>query len=221
MEEDDLNPDMADQPAAGDGPYTILNDETGYAYIGMLARDDVEGMMEEFRHTNGMILDLRDYPKDFVIYNVADFILPFDTAFVRFTYPDYRNPGTFIWKGPRTAGGGDSPYEGKIAILIDEGSVSQAEFTAMAWRLAPQCQVFGSPSDGADGNVVFVQFPGGIRTRFTGIGVYYPDKSETQRVGIQPDVLVRPTVEGFQTGHDEVLEAALEWLSSTEPIRPY
>ena len=213
VEEDDLNPDMADQPAAGDGPYTIINDETGYAYIGMLTRDDVEGMMDEFRHTNGMILDLRDYPKDFVIYNVADFILPIDTAFVRFTYPDYRNPGTFIWEEPLTAGGGDSPYEGKIAILIDEGSVSQAEFTAMAWRLAPQARVFGSLSDGADGNVVNFPLPGGIMTRFSGIGVYYPDGSETQRVGIQPDVLVSPTVESLQTCHDEVLEAALEWLS--------
>ncbi len=221
MEEDNLDSDMAERPAAGDGPYTLLDDKIGYAYVGMLTRDDVEGMMEEFQHTNGLILDLRDYPREFVIYNVADFILPFDTAFVRFTYPDYSNPGTFILKEPGTAGRGDSPYEGKIAILIDEGSVSQAEFTAMAWRLAPQARIFGSPSDGADGDVVFVQFPGGIRTRFSGIGVYYPDGSETQRVGIQPDVFVRPTVKGLQTGHDEVLEAALEWLSSTELIQPY
>ncbi|MCK4671402.1 MAG: hypothetical protein KAT47_02595, partial [Candidatus Aegiribacteria sp.] len=216
MEEDDLDMDMADQPAAGDSSYTLLDDETGYVYVGLLTRGDVEGMMEEFQRTNALILDLRDYPKDFVIYAVADFILPFDTAFVRFTYPDYSNPGTFIWKEPVTAGGGDSSYEGKIAILIDEGSVSQAEFTAMAWRLAPQVRVFGSPSDGADGDVVFVKFPGGVRTRFSGIGVYYPDGSETQRVGIQPDVFVRPTIEGLQTGHNEVLEAALEWLSSTE-----
>jgi C-terminal processing protease CtpA/Prc len=215
MEEDNLDSDMADRPAAGDGPYTLLDDETGYVYVGMLTRGDVEEMMEEFRHTNGMILDLRDYPGDFVIYSVADFLLPEETAFVQFTYPDYSNPGTFIWKGPRTAGGGDSPYEGRIAILIDEGSVSQAEFTAMAWRLAPHVRVFGSPSDGADGDVVFVRFPGGIRTRFTGIGVYYPDGRETQRVGIQPDVLVRPTVEGLQAGRDEVLEAAVEWLAES------
>ena len=88
----------------------------------------------------------------------------------------------------------------------------------MAWRLAPQARVFGSPSAGADGDVVFVPLPGGVRTRFSGIGVYNPDKSETQRVGILPDVVVRPTIEGMQHGRDEVLEAALEWLSSEESI---
>ena len=218
MEEDSLNMNMADQPAAGDGPYTLLNDNIGYVYAGMLTRGDIEGMIDELGNTDGLILDLRDYPKDFVIYSVADFILPEETVFAHFTYPDYSNPGTFIWIEPTSAGGGDQLYSGRIAILLDEGSKSQAEFTAMAWRLAPEAHVFGSPSAGADGDVVFIQLPGGIEARITGIGVYNPDGSETQRVGILPDVYIRPTIEGMQSGHDEVFEAALEWLLYGEHI---
>ena len=106
-----------------------------------------------------------------------------------------------------------------MAILIDEGSISSAEFHAMAWRLAPQARVFGSPTAGADGNITHVSLPGGVNTIFTGLGVYNPDKSETQRVGILPDVQVSPTIEGMQAGRDEVLEAALEWLHSEEHMQ--
>ncbi len=52
--------------------------------------------------------------------------------------------------------------------------------------------------------------PGGIPTGISGIGVYYPDGSETQRVGIVPDIEVKPTIEGLKAGRDEVLEKAIE-----------
>lgn len=44
----------------------------------------------------------------------------------------------------------------------------------------------------------------------TGLGIYYPDGRETQRIGIEPDIIVRPTIEGIREGRDEVMEKALE-----------
>jgi hypothetical protein len=43
----------------------------------------------------------------------------------------------------------------------------------------------------------------------SGIGVFYPDKKPTQRIGILPDFEVRPTIAGIRAGRDEVLEEAL------------
>lgn len=221
LERENLDWELTNKPAAGDSSYTLLDDETGYVYTGMLSRDDVEAMKEEFQHCSGLILDLRDYPGDNVIYDVADFIIPEKSVFSLVTIPDHSNPGTFIWDEPLYAGGGDSSaYEGKVAVLIDEGSISNAEFTAMAWKLAPQARVFGSPTAGADGNITPVSLPGGVKTFFTGIGIYNPDGSETQRVGILPDVKINPTIEGMQAGQDEVFEAALEWLRSSESNQP-
>jgi hypothetical protein len=37
--------------------------------------------------------------------------------------------------------------------------------------------------------------PGGLRTMISGIGVYYPNGEETQRVGIIPEIKVEPTIE--------------------------
>lgn len=88
-------------------------------------------------------------------------------------------------------------------------AVQHAEFTLMALRTAPDVTVVGSPTAGADGNVSLIALPGGLRTYFSGLGVYYPDRSPTQRVGIVPDAPVTPTVEGIRNGVDEVLEHAL------------
>jgi hypothetical protein len=39
-------------------------------------------------------------------------------------------------------------------------------------------------------------------------------KSDAQRVGVQPQIAVAPTIEGTRKGHDEVLEAAVKHLQT-------
>ena len=65
---------------------------------------------------------------------------------------------------------------------------------------------------GADGNVSRIPLPGGLSTRISGIGVFYPDKTPTQRVGIIADVEVRPTIESIREGRDLVLEEAVRQI---------
>ena len=101
-------------------------------------------------------------------------------------------------------------------ILVDERSLSQSEYTAMAFRAAPNAIVVGNQTAGADGNVSNIVLPGGYAAGFSGIGVFYPDKTPTQRVGIVPDVEVRPSIAGIREGRDEVLEEALRQILGTE-----
>ena len=68
--------------------------------------------------------------------------------------------------------------------------------------------MIGSTTAGADGNVSQIPLPGGMQTMISGIGVFYPDKTPTQQVGIVPNIAVRPTIDGIRAGRDEVLEAA-------------
>jgi C-terminal processing protease CtpA/Prc len=96
---------------------------------------------------------------------------------------------------------------------VNENTQSHAEFTAMAMRVAPHAIVIGSTTAGADGNVSAITLPGGIRTRISGIGVYYPDGRETQRVGIVPDITVQPTIQGIIQNRDELLEKAIEIIN--------
>jgi C-terminal processing protease CtpA/Prc len=88
-------------------------------------------------------------------------------------------------------------------------SQSNAEYTTMAFRAATGAKVIGSTTAGADGNVSQIPLPGGLNSMISGIGVFYPDKRPTQRVGIVPDIEVKPTIAGIRAGRDELLDAAM------------
>jgi C-terminal processing protease CtpA/Prc len=107
-------------------------------------------------------------------------------------------------------------YKGTVVILINETTQSSAEYTTMALRNAKNAIVLGSTTAGADGNVSSIYLPGGIYTMISGIGIYYPDGRETQRIGIVPDVELRPTIEGVKEGRDELLEKAIAIIEGTE-----
>jgi C-terminal processing protease CtpA/Prc len=46
----------------------------------------------------------------------------------------------------------------------------------------------------------------------SGIGIYFPDNRPTQRIGIVPDIVVKPTIAGIKANKDEVLDAAIEYI---------
>lgn len=56
--------------------------------------------------------------------------------------------------------------------------------------------------------------PGGDFGYFSGLGVLYPDGTDTQRAGVRIDVPVYATVPGLQAGRDEILGKALEIIAT-------
>ena len=102
------------------------------------------------------------------------------------------------------------PYKGRVILLVNELTQSNPEFQAMALQRCPQTLTIGSPTSGADGDIVRIPLPGGLMTCFSGIGIFYPDGTPTQAVGVRLDVEVNDTVESLQAGRDLVLEKALE-----------
>lgn len=121
--------------------------------------------------------------------------------------PTFAAPVDFPQWNPQS----QARYTGKIVVLVDEVTQSAAEYTAMALRAAGAV-VVGSMTAGADGNVAKIPLPGGLHTMISGIGVYYPDKRPTQRIGIVPDVKVEPTIAGIRAARDELLEEALRQI---------
>lgn len=189
--------------------YYFLNESTGYVNMGILKTNEVKKMMTMFRSAKRIIFDIRNYPQG-TMYKIAEYLNTDKKLFVNFTDPDPFHPGNFVWKKPYYCGKNNADYyKGKVVLLVNEETQSHAEFTAMALQTAPDVITIGSQTAGADGNIVKLVFPGKIETYISGIGVYYPDSSETQRVGIKTDIIVHPTIEGIQLGKDEVLEKAL------------
>ena len=67
---------------------------------------------------------------------------------------------------------------------------------------------------GADGNVSRISLPGNILTMISGLGVYYPDGTETQRKGVKIDIVIHPSIKGIKEGKDELLEKAIEIINT-------
>lgn len=193
--------------------YKDLGDSIGYVSMDDITEAWVKRIADTLHSTKGLILDLREYPNETINYKFYAILANKSRPFFKATEANMNNPGEFTFSKPVYTGKGKQAYPGKIAILINEETQSHAEFCTMMYRTLPNSIVIGNTTAGADGNVVGIQLPGGVCSYFSGIGIYYPDGTETQRVGIIPDIYVWPTVQGIRDGHDEILERALEWLS--------
>lgn len=195
--------------------FKLIGTDIAYLYPGSLKAGEIAQLIPEIAKTKGLIVDLRSYPNDFIVFSLGEFLVPKATSFVKFSTGNINTPGLFTIADELQVGKDNTDYyKGKVVILINEVTQSQAEYTTMALRTAPRATVIGSTTAGADGNVSSFTLPGGISTMISGIGVYYPDGKETQRIGIVPDMVVKPTIKGVTEGRDEVLEKAVEIINA-------
>jgi C-terminal processing protease CtpA/Prc len=200
------------------GPtYKLLNDSIGYITLATIKSAELKTIFKTLENTKGIVIDIRNYPAEFVPFTLAEYIKPSPSPFVKFTNGNIDNPGLFTFKYTISNGSKNKDhYKGKIVILVDERTQSQAEYTTMALRTAPNAIVMGSQTAGADGNVSMIHFPGGFGSYISGIGVFYPDGKETQGIGIVPDIEVKPTIAGIKKGTDEQLEKAVQYISENK-----
>lgn len=206
--------------------WRILDNNIGYVDMGRLQRADITRMMNDLSATSGIIFDVRNYP-EFILYDLCA-NLGSSRPFVMFTAPDYMYPGTFAASSnPQISPpfvnvnsiGGTKRYQGKLVALMNEVTQSRAEFTLMGFRAMGTILV-GSQTAGADGDVVTVPMPGNVIIYYTSLGVYYPDGKPTQRIGLVPDVEIKPTIAGIQAGRDELLERGMKVITDLVPSLP-
>lgn len=192
------------------GPaFQLLSDSVAYIKISTALRVEASSYITQALNARVLVIDIRNYPSDFPIFALGGHLVAASTPFAMFTIGSPTNPGAFPF-GPTVSLTPAQPrFTGKVVILVDEMTQSSAEYHAMAFRAAPNAIVVGSTTAGADGNVSPIPLPGGIESMMSGIGVFYPNGTPTQRVGIVPDFVVRPTVAGIRAGRDEVLEAGI------------
>ncbi|HSI70062.1 MAG TPA: S41 family peptidase, partial [Gillisia sp.] len=190
--------------------FKMLEDNIGYVNLQSIKDKDIAQIKEEFKNTKGIIIDIRNYPSIFVPFSMGSYFVSTATPFVKFTGGSIDNPGEFTFSENLEIPAGGEAYQGKVILLVNEITQSMAEYTAMAFQAGGNTTVIGSTTAGADGNISTIMLPGGLQTFISGIGVYYPDGTETQRVGIVPDIEVKPTIDGIRNNRDELLEKAVE-----------
>jgi membrane-associated protease RseP (regulator of RpoE activity) len=195
--------------------FRMLQPNISYIYPATIKNEFLPTIMKHVANTKGLIIDFRCYPSDFIVFTLGEYLLPSPKSFVKFSIGSVITPGLFTF-GATLKVGKNNPdyYKGKIVIIINEFTQSSAEYQTMGLRTAPRATVIGSTTAAADGNMSQIVLPGGIQTAISGIGVYYPDGTETQRIGIVPDIEVKPTIKGIRVGKDELLEKAISIINN-------
>jgi C-terminal processing protease CtpA/Prc len=195
--------------------YKLIDSNIGYIYCGSYKNTDLKSIRKKFENTKGIIVDMRGYPIDEMENTLVAYFKPRPVDFVKFTNRSISQPGLFAYM-PTVKNGTITKdyYRGKVVVLVNETTQSNAEYVTMAIQSGSNVTTIGSSSAGADGNITPIDLPSNITTWMSGIGVYYPDGTNTQSAGVKIDELVRPTVEGIKAGKDELLEAAIKLIAN-------
>lgn len=203
--------------APADTGFKLIDTDIAYIHPGRLNVKSLKEVMTVAMKTKAMVIDMRTYPKqsDFV-WEIGKYLFAAPMEIARYTAGSTETPGLFTYmsddymKMLRIGETRADNYKGKLMVLINEETQSLAELSVMALSTRPNTIIVGSQTAGADGTVGMpVTFPGGLASGFTQIGVYYPNGKETQRIGIVPNVVVKPTVKGIKEDKDEVLDKAI------------
>jgi C-terminal processing protease CtpA/Prc len=201
------------------GPtWKVLPGNIGYVDLERLTVPQVDSMFDALKNTKAIIFDNRSYPQG-TAWSIAPRLTDReDVVGARFQRPLVMSPDSTEWNThafvqllPRTT---KPRYHGKTVMLLDERTISQAEHTALFFEAANGTKFVGLPTMGANGDVTVVVLPGNLIAAFTGHDVRHADGRQLQRVGITPDVLVRPTIAGIRAGKDEVLERAIRLVET-------
>lgn len=195
-------------------PKISFMDLDSIAYVNLTSRKVMN--LPNLINKKTIIIDLRGSISD----NIKNFLemsdlIPYSVRFAISSEIDEYKPGRFIFNehAATITTGKEAEFRGKIILLVNEFTQSQSEFMAMFYQSLPNSLTVGSQTAGTDGNMTFVNLPGGIRTAFTGVGVYYPDRSETQGKGIKIDKYVQQRFQDLIHGKDTQLNMVMQILN--------
>jgi C-terminal processing protease CtpA/Prc len=196
--------------------FGLLPQGVAYFDLARLPLGQVDAAFRMAKDAPGIVMDLRGYPKGAML-RIAPNLTAEPVVGARFRVPRVLDPaGQRMWHqyDQRVPAGNGPIYEGRIVVLVDNRAISQSEHTCLLIESCAKDVTFvGTPTVGANGVVTYMSLPGGVIVRFTGQEVRHADGRPLQRVGIQPDVEVAPTIAGVRAGRDEVLEAGIRVLT--------
>jgi len=188
----------------------FITKDIGYANLGALVPEQVDSMFNLFKDTKAIIFDIRTPPRGGPIYSISP-------RLTRGNSPRWERGNRTSKRPMRILPGWDMEddwnrnrkkgvYKGMVVGLMHENTQSHGEVTAET--IGSFGTLIGNHTAGANGDVESFYVPGEIRLTFSGGAAWMQGK------GIQPDILITPTIKGIQQGRDEILERAIKFIQT-------
>lgn len=186
---------------------TFITPEIGYISLDEINKNEIKEAFKNFNYTKGIILDLRNYPKNITNKDICRYILSEKKEFIKVLMPinslpslaeyDADAPLEFINDPFKIGKNNDDIYNGKLILLVDRNTVSKAEFIGMSIQQSNKCLTIGEQTAGAPMNVVSYILSDKTSLNFTGIQAFYPDGTCVQRNGLRIDYNIEETSINF------------------------
>lgn len=203
----------------GDVAYVSLN-----SFEDNSAADAWMAAFEEIAKSSGLVIDVRrngggNGGVGYKILSTLD-----NKAFLtsRWATRDYK-PAWRAWRKemPMYAEAPDAVqpdparhYSKPVLVLTSAATFSAAEDFVVAFDGMERGTLVGEATGGSTGSPLMIKLPGGGSARICTKQDSYPDGRAFVGVGVLPQHIVKPTVDGLRAGRDEVLEAALAQLQA-------
>lgn len=107
---------------------------------------------------------------------------------------------------------GPRRFDGRVALLTDRRDFSAAESFVLDLRAGARVTVVGDTTGGASGRPIVRELPNGWTYRLSTWLAYTPAGQPYERIGLPPDIAVRPLPGDWAHGTDRVLEAGIAAL---------
>jgi len=198
--------------------YTVLDNNIGYVLPSNCKIEERKaGTKKVLDGTKGVIIDMRCYPNFHLHSSFIDALRLENTRCKteQISFANVSYPGYFFCSDTFQENKNIKYRYTPIVVIVNEETQSWAESLVLGFQVINSTVVIGSMTAGADGRVTYIYLPGNISVRMTGVGIYYPDGSNLQRVGVKIDEIVKPTIAGIKAGRDELLERAIEIINES------
>jgi C-terminal processing protease CtpA/Prc len=166
----------------------------------------------------GIIFDMRGYPSwgGFVYHYIFKKFGTAGSRFANYYMADRHNPGHFTLDNSSSTYIPDhivpqqTPYKGKIYILVNSATQSMSEWNTMNLQHTfPSSITIGEQTAGADGDEKSLNLPGNYKIYFTGNAIFYPEGRAAQGKGVKIDKVIPTAIDDIIAGSDTQLDFAV------------
>jgi C-terminal processing protease CtpA/Prc len=172
-----------------------ITPEITYINLGNISSEELSEVFKENKNDAGIILDLRNYPRNLSLRDFSKLLYPEKKEFIKVLLPLKNTPslGEYNAEAPlkiisdpfKVGKKNSNHYKGKIVLLVNRQTGSMAEYFGMAIQQSPNCITIGEQTMGAVMNITSAVLPDKQEFYFTGIGAFYPNGENVQRKGLR------------------------------------
>ncbi|MBJ6118850.1 hypothetical protein JAO76_11635 [Pontibacter sp. BT310] len=197
----------------------IYEAEKGIYYIdaSRISEKDIKANHTALKQAKGIVIDMRNRPNSAFTTTVLPYFINKELQTGNWSVPNYTFPDQQRVNYKPVAGWRIKPNGENIAapkaFLVNHRTFSYGETCAEIVDHYNLGTIVGGHTAGTNGNINFAG-AGKLQVLWTGLKVLKRDGSRYHGVGVEPDILVQPTIAGILEKKDEALERAILFVES-------